>query len=179
MHLNAEAILNQSPESEVEDSMTAFVKRVLKYEPNGREINRMKDQLARLAASDIHLATKFSQDKTFQVQAHIVSAFDLWFSKDEKQRVLWPSTVRLSDDYFNSLKKHAVPLHEKAIEALSHSAMALDIYCWIAQRLFRVDPHRPQFITWKAIKDQFGPNYKVLKYFRRDFLKLRDLSNSS
>ena len=62
------------------------------------------------------------------MQTHIVSGFDLWFPKDERQRVLWPSTVRLSLDYFESLQRHAVPLDERAIAALSHSAMALDIY---------------------------------------------------
>ena len=69
----------------------------------------------------------------------VVGAFDLWFPKDQRQRVLWPSTVRLSSDYFDSLQRHAVPLDERAIAALSHSAMGLDMYAWLAQRLHRVD----------------------------------------
>ena len=47
---------------------------------------------------------------------------------------------RLSLDYFESLQRHAVPLDERAIAALSHSAMGLDIYMWLAQRLHRVLP---------------------------------------
>jgi hypothetical protein len=89
--------------------------------------------------------------------------------KDDKQRVLWPSTVRLSLDYFESLKAHAVPLDERALAALSHSSMGLDLYCWRAQRLHRV-PKR-QFIPWTAVKDQFGVDYARLRKFREVFLR--------
>jgi hypothetical protein len=34
-----------------------------------------------------------------------VSAFDLWFPKQAEQRMLWPSTVRLSEEYFQTLSK--------------------------------------------------------------------------
>ena len=177
MHLNAEAIKKQSPLIEVEDSLTAFVKRVLRYDPNGKEIKLMKDQLARLSSATIRMAVT-SDERTAQLNGQIVDAFDLWFSKDKRQRVLWPSVVELNDKYFQSLAKHAVPLHEGAIAALSHSAMALDIYAWLAQRLHRIDRSRPQFITWKALKDQFGWNYKRMRDFRRVFLEALNQAHS-
>jgi hypothetical protein len=43
--------------------------------------------------------------------------------------------VRLSQEYFDSLTAHAVPLDERAISGLAHSAMGLDVYSWLAQRL--------------------------------------------
>lgn len=169
MHLNAEAIRTGSPEIEVEDSMTAFVKRVLGYSPNGKEMKMMKGQLARLSAATVRLAVILSKEQALQINTQIITAFDLWFPKDERQRILWPSTVHLSHEYFASLAGHAVPLDERAISALSHSAMALDIYTWLAQRLHRVERGKPQFITWKALKDQFGWNYKRMRDFRRVF----------
>ncbi|MBK8558230.1 MAG: hypothetical protein IPL65_21965 [Lewinellaceae bacterium] len=99
----------------------------------------------------------------------IVKAFDLWFPKDERQRVLWPTTVQLTEDYFNSLINHAIPLDERALSALSHSAMALDIYAWLAQRLHRINPQEPQFITWKALKEQFGRGYNQMYKFKQIF----------
>ena len=65
--------------------------------------------------------------RALTVNSQIVTAFDLWFPKDHRQRVLWPSTVRLSLDYFESLKAHAVPLDEKALSALSASIAASSI----------------------------------------------------
>jgi hypothetical protein len=83
--------------------------------------------------------------------------------------VLWPSTVQLPADYFQSLTKHAVPLDEGAIRVLAHSAMALDIYAWLAQRLHRIDPGKPAFIPWTALKTQFGWHYDRIRDFRRVF----------
>ena len=96
-----------------------------------------------------------------------MSGFELWFPKDERQRVLWPSYVRLSLDYYESLRKHAIPLDERALGALAHSAMALDAYTWLAQRLCRIRPRRKQFVSWAALKDQFGFGYGRMSNFKR------------
>jgi Plasmid encoded RepA protein len=173
-HLNREALIHTSPEVEVEDSLTAFMKRILGFDPNGKEIRKFKDQLARLAASMIRLAV-MQGDRAFQIDTKVVTAFDLWFPKDQRQRVLWPSTVRLSLDYFESLQRHAVPLDERAVAALSHSAMGLDIYAWLAQRLHRVDPGKPVFIPWNAIKEQFGHQYARMDNFKRVFRHTLDM----
>jgi hypothetical protein len=167
-HLNAEAIRTQSPDIEAEDSLTAFVKR-LGLDPNGHSLRIIKDQLGRLSAATVRFGF-VRGDKAMTVNSQIVSAFDLWFPKDDRQRVLWPSVVHLSLDYFESLQAHAVPLDERALAALSHSAMALDIYAWLAQRLHRIPkPHR-QFVPWPAVKDQFGPGVEKLNKFRQPFM---------
>ncbi len=173
-HLNAEAIKTGSAEIEVEESLTAFAKQI-GLSGHGRDIRTVKDQLARLAAAEIRIAvTNGSQAR--QVQAHIVGELNLWFPKDERQRVLWPSTVTLDPRYFESLQRHAVPLHPRALAALSHSAMGLDIYAWLSQRLHRIKPGTSQLITWKALRDQFGWQYNRIDNFRRIFkLALRDV----
>jgi Plasmid encoded RepA protein len=173
-HLNREALIHASPEIEVEYSLTAFMKRILGFDPNGKEIRKFKDQLTRLAASMIRLAV-IQGDRAFQIDTKVVTAFDLWFPKDQRQRVLWPSTVHLSLDYFESLQCHAVPLDERAVAALSHSAMGLDIYAWLAQRLHRVDPGRPGFIPWNALKEQFGHQYGRMDNFKRVFRHTVDM----
>jgi hypothetical protein len=167
-HLNAEALRSRSPEVEVERTLTAFVRRV-GLDPKGRNMRLVRDQLARLSAAQIRLAVAYGDDRSHQVNAHIVGGFDLWFPRDDRQRVLWPVTVRLSPDYFESLQRHAVPLDERAVAALSHSAMALDLYCWLAQRLHRVDPARPALVPWAALKAQFGWHYAAMFKFRQVF----------
>jgi hypothetical protein len=100
------------------------------------------------------------------VNSQIVTAFNIWFPKDERQRVFWPSTVRLSLDYWESLKAHAVPLSEAHIAALSHSGMALDVYAWLAQRLHRVPAGKPALVSWPLLQIQFGQDYARLDQFR-------------
>jgi Plasmid encoded RepA protein len=166
-HLNAEALRTRSPMIEVEDSLTAFVKR-LHLDTKGRNVRAIKDQLSRLSAASIRLGLA-RNGRAITINSNIVGAFELWFPKDERQRVLWPSTVQLSQEYFESLLSHAVPLDERALAALSHSAMALDIYAWLAQRLHRITLGQKAFISWPALQSQFGWHYMRLRDFRRVF----------
>ena len=173
-HLNTEALRYGSPEIEVESSLTSFVKR-LQLSNSGRNISVIKDQLARLAASHITLGI-MNGGEAITINSQIVTAFNIWFPKDGEQRVLWPSKVKLSQEYFNSLTKHAVPLDDRALMALSGSAMALDVYAWLAQRLHRIERGKRTFIPWTALKAQFGWHYKRLIDFRPEFRKtLRDV----
>jgi len=175
-HLNGEALRQQSPVVEVEASLTAFVKR-LRLDAGGRTIGTIKDQLARLAACSMRLgAVRDGQAVT--VNSQIVHSFNLWFPKEEGQRVLWPSAVRLSAEYFESLAKHAVPLHDRALMALSGSAMALDVYAWLAQRLHRIDWGQRVFVPWPALQAQFGWHYDRVRKFREVFTQAVRLVHS-
>lgn len=173
-HMNAEALRTGSPEIEVEATLTAFVRR-LGLHRHGRNLRTIKDQLARLAAASIRLGL-LRNGRALTINTQIVGAFDLWFPKDDRQRVLWPGTVRLSLDYFDSLQRHAVPLHEHALAALAHNAMALDLYAWLAQRLHRVPVGRPQLVPWKALKEQFGFHYGAMFKFRQIFRQTLELA---
>lgn len=163
LHLNGEALRTGSPFIDVEGSMTAFV-RTLEIDTNGRNLRTLRDQLGRLAAASVRLGIGPKTIKT-----DVIDAFDLWWPDDAKQRVLWPSTVQLAPRYFDSLMKHAVPLDSRAVAALAHSALDLDIYAWLAQRLHRIPKGKPQMITWQALKAQFGVGYAELRVFRRRF----------
>jgi hypothetical protein len=166
-HLNAEALRQGSPEIEIDDSLSAFVRRIRGFN-GGREIRMFKEQLTRLSNAVVRLAM-LKGDHAIQINTHVVTGFELWFPKDERQRVLWPSTVRLSTEYFESLQKHAVPLNEADLAALAHTALGLDIYAWLAQRLHRIDPRKPAFIPWASLKEQFGPDYDRMNDFKRRF----------
>lgn len=180
-HLNSEALRRQTPEIDVGDSMTAFMRRI-NVDTNGRNFGVFKEQLARLAASSIRIAYDHEPTddgvRVSQRQGSIVSGFNLWFPRNPDQRVLWPSTVVLSAEYFESLVVHAVPLDERAVAALAHSPMALDVYTWLAQRLHRIDPNRPQRISWKALQGQFGEEYARLRKFRENFVSTLRLVQS-
>ena len=169
IHLASEAIRTDSPVIDIEGSMTAFA-RALGIETNGRQVRDLKTQLGRLAAASVRLGM-VDRGRAYQVNSQFVTAFDLWFPTAADQRVLWPSTVRLGQTFFESLERHAVPLDNRAVRALAHSAAALDVYTWLAQRLHRVPPTRSQFLTWATLHDQFGQGFHRVRDFRRRFLK--------
>lgn len=170
MHLNGEAVRRQSPIIPVEDSMTAFFRRLMGKTQDGRQVRMLKAQLSALAAATFRMGI-VNGDHALQVDTKVVGAFNLWFDKDQSQRVLWPSTLKLSLDYYESLTRHAVPLDERAISALRDSALALDVYCWLAQRLHRIPEGKPQFVPWAALHEQFGLGYAQIRQFRAFFLR--------
>lgn len=170
-YINTQAVKTQNPAIDVEDSLSAFIRKLGLYR-EGKTIAMIKEQLRRLSASQINLAYALSDDQVIQTKFDIIKAFDLWFPKDERQKVLWTSTIQLSGDYFKSLVEHAVPLDERALAALSNNALAIDIYSWLAQRLHRVKGQ--EFIAWANLKEQFGSSYGRMNNFKhifRDTLK--------
>lgn len=168
-HINSQAIKTQSRIIDVEDSMSAFIKRI-GLSLDGRTIKEVKEQLRRLSTSTLSLG--FSDGvRGVQYDLQIINAFDLWFPKNEKQRILWPSRVQLSEDYFQSLLHHAIPLDERALAALSNNAMALDIYSWLAQRLHRIQSNDVHFVSWENLKFQFGQGYERMNDFKKIFRK--------
>jgi hypothetical protein len=170
IHLSTEAIRTGSPIIDVGGSLTAFA-RSIGVDTNGPSIRRFKDQLARLAASTVRLGV-VSDGRATQINTQIVSGIDLWLPKDADQRILWPSTVTLSAEYFASLQRHAVPLDPRAIASLAGSALALDCYAWLAQRLHRIAPGKPAAIQWATLQAQFGPDYGRARDFRRKFVQV-------
>lgn len=170
-HINTQAVRSQNPVVDVENSLSAFIRKLGLYR-EGKTIAMIKEQLRRLAASNISLAFEVSPQQVIQTRFDIIKAFDLWFPKDDRQKVLWTSTIQLSDDYFSSLLEHAVPLDERALAALAHNALAIDIYSWLAQRLHRIE--KEDFVSWQNLKEQFGGGYERMDKFKsvfRDTLK--------
>ena len=167
-HLNAEALRTQSPYIELEDSLTAFVRSTLGLDPKGRNIRTVKEQLSRLAAADFRIGARHD-DRAVTVKGTVIEGLELWSPKDDRQRVLWPTCIQFSQRYFESLLAHAVPLNEDAVTRLSHSAMGLDLYTWLAQRLHRVNPGKPGLVPWVSLKEQFGHGYARMDNFKRVF----------
>jgi hypothetical protein len=166
-YLNTQAIRQQQPVINVEATLYAFIRK-LGLDTGGRTMGMVKEQLARLAAADMRLGLSTGTDSATTRKGTIVAEFNLWLERNEKQRIMWPRTVTLDERYFRSLVEHAVPLDDRALASLSHSAMAIDCYAWLAQRLHRIGADA--FIPWAALYNQFGEGFRRIRDFRRKFL---------
>ena len=83
-------------------------------------------------------------------------------------------TVRLSETFFEQLKRHPVPVDDAAIRAINRHSMALDIYCWLAYRLHVLSGDRT--VSWKALHAQFGGGVSRLDHFRTVFTENLNLA---
>ena len=168
-HLNAEAIRTRSPVIELAESLTKFVRHTLALSSDGRTIGVVKEQLTRLAAADFRVLMR-TGNQAHVLKGTFVERFSLWVPRNGRGGERSPTTARLSRPYFESLLSRAVPLNESAIWCLSHNAMAMDIYAWLAQRLHRIDPEKGDvLVPWPRLHDQFGAGYRDLSKFRQVF----------
>ena len=168
-HLNAEALRQGSPVIEVESSLSAFVKRIRGFD-SGREIRASKTSSPACRPRSSALPSR-AAITAYQVEHQGHHRFRSVAAEGRAAAgavaLDHPAIARL----LHSLQEHAVPLNEADLAALAHSAMALDLYAWLAQRLHRVNPNRPAFIQWAALKQQFGPDYGRMGHFKRIFRK--------
>ena len=155
------------------DSAADFL-RLMGYDRQGGRYSTLRPQMHALAACRLQLGFK---GRTFNGQP--VEQFDAWVADGKAgQRSLWPGVMKLSEGYFNSLMESAVPLDNRALHALKGSALALDVYAWLAHRLHRIEG-RPVILHWKSLREQFAQEYKGKdpdKDFKKQFLPvLRDV----
>ena len=147
------AVRNKEREIPIGDSAAEFL-RLMGMESDGRRYTTLRKQMHALAAARLQLGFK---GRTYNGQP--VQQFDAWVAnKDTQQRALWPGVMVLSEDYFGSLIESAVPLDSRALQALKGSALALDVYAWLAHRLHRIEG-RGVTLHWKALREQFAQEY--------------------
>ena len=161
------AVRNKEREIPIGDSAAEFL-RLMGMESDGRRYSTLRRQMHALAACRLQLGFK---GRTFNGQP--VQQFDAWVSnRDTHQRALWPGVMVLSEDYYGSLIESAVPLDNRALMALKGSALALDVYAWLAHRLHRIGA-RGVTLHWNALREQVAQEYAVKdpdKDFKKKFL---------
>jgi hypothetical protein len=166
-HLCSEAIRTQSPEIEIGQSARQFLTR-LGLDTSGHEYPRFRAQMEALAACRMILGMS-SGPRDVTIATQPISRFEAWMQHDHKSLGLWPGSMTLSGEFFATLIEHAVPLNDRAIGALQKSALALDLYTWLAHRLCRVRTNKGVKVSWKNLKDQFGQEYAASKDFKKEF----------
>ena len=54
-----------------------------------------------------------------------------WNPKRPAESTLWKSKIELSEDLFNEIIQHPVPLDMNTLAALKRSSLGLDLYLWL------------------------------------------------
>lgn len=168
MNLTSYAIRKGTRFVDVGNSTREFMERV-GLDPQGSEYRSLRTQLAALAVCRMQLGG-YANGRVINIpDTRPIHRFDVWIARDHDQQALWPSEVELSREYFDGIQEHSVPLDERAIAGLRGSALALDIYTWLAHRLCRVKRPNGDLIPWESLKEQFGQEYTRLDKFRAKF----------
>lgn len=167
LYLQTEALRTSSREIELGKSLRDWLSR-LGIPIGGKSLKDARDQAERISRCRLSFHIQ-SDGRSGLVNQNILDTAMFVDCTDTGQNSLFLETARLSETFYEQLKKHPVPLEEAAIRAINNNSMALDLYCWLAYRLHALSTPRP--VSWKALMSQFGTAYKEQFHFKPRFLE--------
>jgi Plasmid encoded RepA protein len=139
----------------------------------------LREQITRLAGATIEVRAhakagnlRGETRQTFKVASKI----ELWWTvKDTDDDQLMPSTITLSEEFYNSILADPLPIDMRALAYLRRqgtSGLPIDIYVWLAYRMHGLSQTgKSQHISWDKLQRQFGSQYKLLRQFKAKFLE--------
>ena len=162
LYLQTEALRTGSREVELGRSLRDWLGRI-GVSVGGRTGKLVKDQAERISRCRLTFHLQGGKSAGLVNQSIVDRAL---FIDDENpgQGRLSLETAKLSEGFFEQLRRHPVPLEEAAICALSNNPAALDTYLWLAYRLHALPC--PKLVPWRALKGQFGVSYRELYHFK-------------
>ena len=169
LHLCTEAVRQRSPEIEVADSLSGFMKS-MGFAVTGGErgtIRQFKEQLNRLAACTMQIGLWDGSDRASTLNVPPFRQLELWRVPNAADMPARARTVSFHRDFYDNLIQHALPVDMRAASAFSGSARKLDLLFWVGYRLKSLQ--RPLRLTWTNLHAQFGGDNANLRSFRQAF----------
>ena len=165
LYLMGRALETNCREVELGRSMRAWLER-MGIPQGGKSISDVREQAERISRCRLSFQVQHG-GRTGLVNQNIVDSALFLDADNPAQGSLFLEHAKLSESFFEQLRKHPVPLEEAAIRSINGHSMALDLYCWLAYRLHVLPGART--VSWKALKSQFGTGFSRMDHFRPTF----------
>ena len=170
-----EAVRTGSRDIVLGRSLSEFMRKLGISSTDGRGQTRLRNQMDRLFNCSVSMIYEDEHGKQF-VNSHIANRGEFWWNERKPdQPALWESKVRLSEQFFNEIIRHPVPLDLNILNALKRCSLGLDLYLWLTYRTFTLK--RPLRLSWWQIYHQFrdGPggasDHRTIQNFRQKALR--------
>ena len=168
IYLQSEALRTGSRDVVLGNSLRDWMKR-MGIPVGGKNLSIVREQTERISRCRLTFEVRAGNRLGLASQSIMDTAIFLDPTEDASgQTAMFAQTARLSEQFYEGLRRHPVPLEEAAIGPISNNSMALDIYCWLAYRLHSLS--KPTPLTWKALKVQFGSGFAQMNNFKSKFL---------
>jgi hypothetical protein len=161
-----DAIENNSRDIYVGPSMKASLRR-MGLPHGGRVMELIREQVERLSACRFTFHMN-NNGRGGILNQNIVDAMEYQEASSTATITRrFVERVRLSEVFYQQLRRYPVTVDKAAVIAIRNSPMALDLYLWLVYRLHALEAETP--ITWSALWRQFGAGVSRLKNFKPVF----------
>ena len=175
LYLQSEAMRTNSREIELGRSLHAWLRK-LEISIGGSSMAAVRDQAERISRCRMSFQIK-QGNRTGLINQNILDTamfVDVDVDGDGPQGLLFVETAKLSEMFFEQLKRHPVPIEESAIKSISNNSQAIDIYCFLAYRLHALSTST--MVPWKGLMAQFGAGVSAPFKFRQQFRATLELA---
>ena len=174
--VSTEVVRTQNRVLVLGSSLAKFMKTLGVYSSGGgREQIKLRNQMDRLFNAHIQLLYEDERGKA-TVNSVIARRTEFWWNERKPdQPSLWESKIELSEDLFNEIINHPVPIDMNTLKSLKRCSLGLDLYLWLVYRTFA--PRAPLRLSWRQVYLQFGSDpakatdKEPVKDFRRKVLR--------
>ena len=149
-----EAVQTKSRVLILGSSLSEFMRTLGVYSSDGKTYTRLRNQMDRLFNAHVSLIYEDKRGKA-AVNSLIARRTEFWWNhKRPDESTLWESKIELSEDFFNEIICHPIPIDINTLTALKRSSLGLDLYLWLVYRTFPL--RAPLRISWRQVYRQFG-----------------------
>jgi hypothetical protein len=173
LYLQSEALRTNSREIELGKSLRAWLGK-MGISPGGKSIADVREQAERITRCRLTFEVQ-QAGRSALVQQLIVDKA-LFTEDEDSSGSQFLERTKLSETFYEQLRRHPVPIEESAIRAINRHSMALDLYCWLAYRLHVLPSSTP--VSWRALHAQFGTGIRRLDHFRETFQEQLQLATA-
>ena len=164
LYLQTEAVRTRSREVELGRSMNRWLT-TMGVNNGGKGYHLVREQSWRLSVCRLTFYSTSDEGRQVTNGGFVRTAILPSRPDDPSTQLsLWRERVVLDEAFYNSLIEHPLPVRETAIRGLANRSMAIDIYVWLAYRLWQLK--RPKRVPWPALYGQFGRGFTRLRAFR-------------
>jgi hypothetical protein len=164
LYLQTEAVKTKSREIELGRSMNQWLNS-MGIDNGGKTYRLVREQSKRLSLCRLTFYRQTDEHTRITNGSFVRDA--ILPTRDSDQLSLWREAIRLDEGFYQSLIDHPMPVRETAIRQIAHRSMAIDIYVWLAYRLYNLA--KPTPVSWAALFAQFGGGYQHVRQFRAKF----------
>ena len=165
LYLQSQALRTNSREIELGRSLHAWLRR-MNISVGGKSMVQVRDQAERLARCRMTFQIQ-KGGRTGLMNQNILDTALFVTDVEDGRPGQFLERAKLSETFFDQLKRHPVPIEEAAIVAIANNSLAMDAYCWLAYRLHSLE--KPTAVSWKALHAQFGTGFARVYDFRTTF----------
>ncbi len=171
IYLVTQAVRTNSREIALGRSMRSWLES-MSVSYGGETAKAFREQGMRIAACSMRWLWEDEHGRSGIDKGGIVRrglVFNDSFDAGSDEPRLFDDMVILDELFYASVREHPVPLLEEAVKQLRDRSMSLDIYCWLAYRLYTLK--KPTPVSWAALHSQFGGGFREPRFFKRPFIE--------